>query len=390
MARIARSLALAAVAAAALAGGCSSNENDAAPGTGAWRPTRPMQSARAFAAHTILADGTVLAMGGDRHTEGPAWAVGTAERFDPATETWSGAGVLAVARGYPAAARLGDGRVLLLGGIGAADVLLKSAELHDPSNSSWTLTEGGLAVARAGPSATLLPTGKVLVAGGSTWTTADSGQAIASAEVFDPASGTFTTTGAMHHARFNHGVTLLPSGKVLVAGGCDSGACTSGTETAELYDPGAGTWTLVASLPAARVGLQLTLLPSGSVLATGGCLNEESCGGEMRSTYLWREGESAWHPAAPMAWGHGLHFAGLLPSGKVLVVAGDNPHGRAVAGEVYDPATDSWAVTGDPWTFHGAGVVGAVLSDGRVLLAGGSHFEESALDATREAELYGP
>ncbi|MFO0581722.1 MAG: kelch repeat-containing protein [Anaeromyxobacter sp.] len=349
-----------------------------------------MSHARAFTSTTVLADGTVLVAGGDRLTGGVSWVVGTSERFDPRTETWSAAGRLGVPRGYHGAAQLSDGSVLLVGGDGADDTALRSAERWDSVILSWSRTDGDLATGRLVPSATTLTSGKVLVAGGLTRTAGSAGEPVASAELFDPNTDRFTATGGMHHARFHHGVALLPSGRVLVAGGCDNPDCTSGTETAELYDPTSGVWTVAAPLPAARIGITLTVLRSGEVLAAGGCISNVWCTGETRSAYLWREQDDAWLPVGVMSTGHALHFAGLLPDGKVLVAAGDNPAGYGVAGELYDPATATWSATTNTWSFHGAGVVGAVLLDGRVILAGGLHVEEFAEDATREAELYEP
>ena len=181
---------------------------------------------------------------------------------------------------------LPNGKVLVAGGVGIVQ-LLASAELYDPATGTWTAT-GSLATARYSHTATLLPNGKVLVAGGYNWrhsrergtlrsgerdldghrqprhrtlfltrrrccptarcssqavTTAD---ALASAELYDPASGTWTATGSLATARYRHTATLLPNGKVLVAGGYDD---TSGfLASAELYisDEGGGL-TLVSA-----------------------------------------------------------------------------------------------------------------------------------------------
>src|SRR5439155_441447 len=123
-----------------------------------------------------------------------------------------------------------------------------SAELYDPASGSWAVT--GIPVTGiSSRTATLLPNGKVLVAG-------------ASAELYDPASGAWTTTGSLNTGRFLHTETLLPNGKVLVAGGENSTPPFS--TSAELYDPASGTWTTTGSLNTARAyGDTATLLPNG-------------------------------------------------------------------------------------------------------------------------------
>ena len=151
---------------------------------------------------------------------------------------------------------LPNGKVLVAGGFGADGHNLSSAELYDPATGTWTTT-GSLAAGRAEQTATLLPNGKVLVAGG-----ALNGNELARAELYDPASGTWSATGKLATARSLHTATLLPDGKVLVAGG-------SYNASAELYDPANGTWTVTDSLANERGNSTATLLPDGNVLVAG-------------------------------------------------------------------------------------------------------------------------
>ena len=122
----------------------------------------------------------------------------------------------------------------------------------------WTVT-GSLNVGRAYDTATLLQNGMVLVAGGS----------VARAELYDPASGTWTATGRLiSRARTNHTATLLQSGMVLVAAGFD--ITGNASASAELYDPASGTWTATGSLNTGRYLHTATLLQDGMVLVAGG------------------------------------------------------------------------------------------------------------------------
>ena len=147
-------------------------------------------------------------------------------------------GNLATARSVHTATLLPNGTVLVVGG-GNSYVGLASAELYDPVSGTWSTT-GSLTNGRSGHTATLLPNGKVLVAGGFEFPFV-----LASAELYDPASGTWTSTSSLATARDYHTATLLSNGKVLVAGGHNGGGYAT---SAELYDPASATWTAAGIL----------------------------------------------------------------------------------------------------------------------------------------------
>ena len=137
-------------------------------------------------------------------------------------------------------------------------------------DSSLFEETGSLVTARLLHTATLLPNGRVLVAGGYNGPFLPDGSTLASAELYDPESGTWTATGSLLVSRDSHTATLLPDGRVLVAGG------GHGLATAELYDPASGAWTATGSLINAHYNHTATLLPNGKVLVTGGGVAPDS------------------------------------------------------------------------------------------------------------------
>jgi N-acetylneuraminic acid mutarotase len=130
---------------------------------------------------------------------------------------------------------LANGKVLVAGGTNFDNGILASAELYDPATGNWTPT-GSLNVARWEHTATLLCNGKVLVAGG-----VNRESSVPSVEIYDPATGNWTVTGSLNNARALHSATLLSGGFVLVAGGNSAGG--GFLASAEFYNPGPTTGT---------------------------------------------------------------------------------------------------------------------------------------------------
>jgi sugar (pentulose or hexulose) kinase len=162
---------------------------------------------------------------------------------------------------------LNSGKILVAGGFDTNFSALSNAELYDPKTGTFTTT-GSLATARATHTATLLNNGKVLVTGGGGQDSAGNFQVPASAELYDPAAGTFASSGNANATRLQHTATLLNNGQVLLAGGIDNSNNT--LASVELYDPGAGTFAVTGSLNSGRWDFTATLLTNGTVLVIGG------------------------------------------------------------------------------------------------------------------------
>ncbi len=218
---------------------------------------------RGFHSATLLSDGKVLVSGG-LHFNGSIYVPLTStELYDPATTTWSTVGPLNEARGGHTATLLADGKVLVAGGAESelAFPIIDSAELYDPETQLWTTT-GALIEARAIATATLLANGNVLLSGGY------DGGGMKTAELYDPVAGMWSATAELSDPRANHTATLMPDGKVLVAGGFDAGLLF--INSAEFFDPGTGTWSSAGSFVGTRHVHTATLLSNGKVLVAGG------------------------------------------------------------------------------------------------------------------------
>ncbi len=278
--------------------------------------------------------------------------------------TFSNTTSLNTARDSHTATSLPNGKVLVAGGIGSSNIALTSAELYDPASGTWTAT-GSLNTARCNHTATLLPNGKVLVAGGS-----NGSGALASAELYDPATGMWSPTGSLAAPRFEQTATLLPNGKVLVAGGSNG---INYVASAELYDPASGTWTTTGSLAPtslgiARAGHTATLLPNGKVLVTGGLGNGTFA---LASAELYDPTSGSWTATGNLATARAGHTATLLADGQVLVAGGSDTSNTVLASaELYNPASGIWTAAASLNTAR-VGHSATFLSNGQVLITGG-------------------
>jgi N-acetylneuraminic acid mutarotase len=327
---------------------------------------------------TLLPNGEVLIAGG-------FWdAIGfheTAELYDPTTGTWNFTGSLNAFRSDHTATLLPNGTVLVAGGATVWNLPVESAELYDSATERWNDT-GSLVAARYGHTATLLQNGKVLVAGGTD--DPELFSFLASAELYDPATGKWDETGDLSRERYQHTATLLPNGKVLVAGGYSWSSLS--LNGAELYDPTTGKWSGTGNLSTERAGHTATLLPNGKVLVAGGYNFAGNRLNTVNSAEVYDPATGSWSITSNLNTARTDHTATLLPNGKVLVaggyIYGSWPPISLNSAELYDPATGTWSVTANrniPRRAHTA----ILLTNGNVLAAGGDNQ-----GAIQSAELY--
>ncbi|OGU23155.1 MAG: hypothetical protein A2X85_13370 [Geobacteraceae bacterium GWF2_54_21] len=369
------------------------------PATNIWEPGLDMTFARNSHTSTLLASGKVLVAGGDeisntstelydpvlkswstagnmtfgrsKHSaellrSGKVMVIGnvaTTEIYDPLANTWAIADDLAISRYRHTSAILADGSVFVAGGVVSGAVYVTaSAELYSPA-----IEAPNLGTARSGHTSTTLPDGRILVTG-----EGFGGPALASAELFNPATRAWSAAAPMAMTRSHNTATLLLNGKVLVTGGDQAGVPL---DSAELYNPATDTWAAAAKMSIARQRHTATLLANGKLLVAGG----GSSAAELYDPVL-----NTWQPAGILTDNRSDHTATLLPNGKVLVAGGSGSISTTpYSAELYDPQINSWSLassmTYDRY-FHTA----TLLPNGKVLVAGGQSTDRAS------AELYDP
>jgi hypothetical protein len=304
------------------------------PVTGRFANTGSMSASRSGETATRLLDGRVLVVGGlgPDPTQGTI-DLASAELYDPRMGTFSPTGSMATSRIGHTATPLPDGRVLIAGGTGVRvgssiqGGMLSSAELYDPKTGRFSPT-GSMTADRYYATATLLADGRVLVAGGFPGGTGTP----ASAEVYDPATGTFSKTGSMPDRRVLSSATLLSDGRVLFSGGQLMNGVDTDLSSALLYDPQTGQFSETGSMVEPRDSATSTRLADGRVLVVGGFTRPSDLPATAKgpvlvsvaSAELYDPGTGTFSDAGSMTTARAGHSATLLPDGRVLIAGGLN------------------------------------------------------------------
>jgi hypothetical protein len=290
----------------------------------------------------------------------------------PAPTTPTGANNLSGPETFMRSVLLPSGDVMVIGDASTTINIFTPAA--NSGAGAWSTSAAGLTGVVRRPTTTLLPTGQVLIAGGiNPSTTVEQSAAYLYSEA---SGGTVTTTGSLGTARDSHTAALLPTGKVLVAGGYNGVVLNS----AELYDPASGTWSSTGSMGSARYRAAATLLQNGKVLITGG-QSTVSPLSAMNTAVIYNPSTGVWTPSnSIMTTARYFHTSTLLPGGQVLITGGINTAGVTLnTAEIYDPAADTFtALTSSFPTMIAARNqhTATLLASGKVLLAGGANATE--------------
>jgi len=278
---------------------------------------------------------------------------------------------------YNHSSAVSEGRLFVFGGTENGLDPISSVEVHQ--DGAWS-TLSPMSVPRMRHTSDVLPSGRVLVAGGFT------GDGIAhpsllghfkgrsrsysSCEVLDPATGTWSPADPMDSGRFWHGSVVLADGRVMVIGGLNS--TIGALSSCEVYDEATDEWGPAAPISSPRARFSVTLLADGRVMIAGG--HNGTMKKAERTVEIYDPALDRWSPAAPMLESRGYFGSVLLEDGRVLVSGGFSEPGQPDrdSSEVYDPATDKWTMAGE-MAFPRHNQILEVLQDGKVGAFGGSN-----------------
>lgn len=329
---------------------------------------------------TLVPDGRVVIIGGERSriVQGTHPALDAIEAWYPATATWESMPASAAALSNHSATLLADGTILVVGGGPSTDrgypsgSVIANAFRYDPNDGVSTAT-GSLVTARSHHVAVLLADGRVLIVGGA-GSTHDIDPALADsvrgAEVFDPGTGAFTAAGELATGRFFHTAARLADGRVMVFGGANE--TSASFATTEIWDPTTNAFTPGPTLGGDdRFRHTMAVLTDGSVLVVAG---KKSNVRFLSDAY--RLIGAAWTKVGSIVQGGNGATLTATPDGGALFVGGygrwaaDGDYAPDADARAFDPTTDTWttvATLNQARTLHTT----TLLADGRLLVAGG-------------------
>lgn len=322
--------------------------------------TGTMVTARAYHHMTMLADNRVLHNGGSTASS----TLASSEIYDPQTATYTATGAMNSRRTGHSSTLLQNGTVLVTGGgysggLGGLFNYLSSAEIFDPATGTYTAVPATMTSARSGHSAILLSNGKVLLAGGRN----GQSNALASAELFDPATNSFTATGSMPSGRTGQAAILLTTGNALLTGGMNSS--NQALSSTVVYNAATGQFSAEDNMTSARARHAMTTVPGGNILITGGYDGSSM----LSSAEMYSPVSGEFFSVGSMHTARADHAAVTLQNGKVLVAGGYN-NSFLASTELFDPVSEMF-VESSPMASPRQYLQAVLLADGKVLFSGG-------------------
>ena len=304
------------------------------------------------------------------------------------------------ARNMPAIAFSPDGRMLAAalspanpksdeGGVAMWGVLynpeamstLEPLTLNALQKEKW-VPGARMAISHAAHQSVPVTGGRVLIIGGGSWE--DPVSFTHKVELYNPSSGASLLTGGLDTARGSFSSTLLRDGRVLVIGGYN--ASDKWVTSAEIYDPVSGAWSLNQPLFNHGIGHTATLLVDGRVLVVGGCAGD-GMPGRTNRTELFNPVTNSWSDAGVLSQSRCGHVAALLTNGRVLVAGGENGESTLSTAAVFDPVTGQWSQTGE-LNVARSEAVAVQLRDGRVMVTGGISLVNGSSVTLNAVEIF--
>lgn len=349
-----------------------------------WISATDMSSTRQRHSATLLSDGRLLISGGALDFWGEV-ASATCEIYDPATEAWSSAGAMTVARSSHTSTLLPNGKVLVTGGYNGGGYALSSAEIYDPVTDQWTSTTS-MTYGRYRHQAVVLNADSILIIGGRQGNVDGHGvmniwAPVSTCEIYRISDGLMLAAAPMNETRVESGIALLPDGRVLVAGGINDTLVISdwgqpASKTCEIYDPVVDTWSYTDSLQSPRNFVRLVTLDDNHVLSVGGEFDQYA----LYDSEIYNVYTGTWNLTDSMSSPRIVTEVVKLPGGGVMSIGGWSYlwSSQTNTAEYFTPETTNWN-TVESMSIDRGWHTATMLDNGDILVAGGTSSRGNAL-----------